>query len=567
MLARLAFAGMAALGGAAWLHRALTPGGHAAAPEGEPDNSGSERAAGPRGMNGRCAWLRAIVLGWCGAWAAIWLAIALLRLRYPFELEWAGGSMRDHCERVLAGLPLYTAPGPDWFSFEYPPLYFWTSALVMRVLHDGSFMSMRLVSIVCTLGCAWLLAAWVRAVAPGPAGRTWGFIAAGVFLATYRFTGAWYDIERLDMLFLFLSLLGGYWLLRATASATRPAGARAGGAVYLRLALAAIAFWLAFLTKQQAALFLIGGAAALALCRQWRGMLVFGGTGSALCLGSLWILDWSTRGWFSYYCFRVPAANGIRMNLAAQFFVTDLPLFAPFLALIAVLVLGAWRRAASTPRVPDGLITDTKADAPTGRLDRAPITATWCLMGLLGSLLSRAHWGGDQNVLMAGFIGLTLLACILAAGAETRRQSAAVPLYAVALAQMLTLVYRPDAQLPTASGRAAAVRYAAAVRAAEREGEVLCLDHGGVSAVRHFHLMGMIDVIGTEKRMPARFVDALRSHRYAAIFSDAKPEAGGAFAELSRDYRSVTCLHIGSPWVATGFPTPAPDRMVWVLKP
>lgn len=627
MIARLAFAVVTAVIGGAWLFRAASRA--AASREGvvrEESGHAEMRRGGEETRHpGRPAgWLRTAALVWCAVWAAVWLGISLARLRYPFELEWAGGAMRDHCERILAGRPLYVAPGPDWIPFEYPPLYFWVSAALMRLLHDGSFVPMRLVSILSTLGSAAVLCAWVRQEAGTAGGRTWGLIAAGVFLASYRFTGAWYDIERLDMLFLFLSLLGGFWLARAfdlctggpnpptpfpavrpvwdsfatltgkgetnsspllarderpgerlgeevsdsaigrgshsLAQADRPLSAGGGlmestsvtGVRELYLVLSAIAFWLAFLTKQQALLFLVGGALALACRRQWRRLALFGALSAFLCGGSVVLLNRATGGWFGYYCFHVPLANGIRLNLAAQYFTIDLPLYAPAIAVIIVVMMVALR-------------------ARTVLLNSRPVVTpaalAWIAMGLIGSLLSRAHWGGDQNVLIAGFVALALLVCILAARLETHIAAAAIPLYALTFAQLLTLVYRPDQQIPNRSNRESAERYETAVRRLESDGEVLCLDHGGISRTRHFHLMGLLDVIGSQKALPTEIAAALRSHRYSAILSDAKPEPGGALEEMQRDYTSVENLGIESPWVATGFPTPSPGRTVWVLLP
>ena len=218
---------------------------------------------------------------------------------------------------------------------------------------------------------------------------------------------------------------------------------------YLPIILSAIAFWLAFLTKQQAVLFLFGSAAALAWARQWRGLALFAGLSAALCLGSVALLNHATQAWYGYYCFHVPLANGIKLNLAAQFFTIDMPLYAPLLGMIGVLAIGNREMQGSRQ----------SAVGSRERISRLPIADcrlpafAWCLMGLAGSLLSRAHWGGDQNVLMAGFIGVTLVGCILAARAEEAVSRAAAPLYALALLQLLTLVYRPDAQIrpsPTA---------------------------------------------------------------------------------------------------------------------
>jgi len=565
MLARLALACMAAVLGGFWLYRSIASPASATA---ESSRALDDTQAGSKSRAVR--WLRILVLSWCALWAVIWLAIALLRLRYPVELEWCGGAMRDHCERILAGLPLYAAPGPDWIPYEYPPLYFWVSALLMRALHDGSFMSMRAVSTMSTIGCAAVLFLWVRHSTRSAAGRTWGAIAAGVFLATYRFTGAWYDVERLDMLFLLFALLGGYWLdLACGLSADRTnrtyrantidqpdersgrsSGAAPEGRAIALVLLSAIAYWLAFLTKQQAVLFLFGSVAALAWSRQWRKLALFSAVSALLCLGSFALLNRVTDGWFGYYCFRVPLANGIRLNLAAQYFTTDLPLYAPLLALIAVRLI--------LTRLPAGNPQHSTVSRPA---------ATWCLMGLLGSLLSRAHWGGDQNVLMAGFIAITLAACMLAARLEATSQRRAAPLLALVFAQLIVLVYRPDAQVPSFANRDAGTRYAAAVSKLEQQGEVLCLDHGAVTSPRHFHLMALLDVVGTEKGLPPSLMQALKSRRFSAILTDAKPAPGGALDALTANYIPAECLKIDTPWVVTGFPTPDKGRPVWILRP
>ena len=62
------------------------------------------------------------------------VAIALLRIGYPFELEWMEGSMVAHIARVVAGQPLYVSPTLAFTPFAYPPLYFEVSALFARIL-------------------------------------------------------------------------------------------------------------------------------------------------------------------------------------------------------------------------------------------------------------------------------------------------------------------------------------------------------------------------------------------------------------------------------------------------
>ncbi len=520
--------------------------------------------------------LRVSALALCAFWAVCWLGIALIRLGYPFELEWNGGEMRDHCARLLAGQALYVAPGPGWFPYEYPPLYFWVSAGVSRLTGCDPYQGMRWVSILSTLGSAALVVVWVRRlVGDRRVGLLWGALSAGLFLAAYRMTGAWFDIERLDMLFLFLSLLGIVWLGEGLVAST----------------LSALALTLAFFTKQQAVLFIVAGAAALTWRREWRQLLGFCAVALLACLLPALALNAATHGWFGYYCFKVPLANGIQPNLARLFLLSDLPLYAPMIAIVVLALITSLRNRAPSP-IPrslsqqaghEDLIQEPQPGAISqetpqiGSLARGQqngyrtgnaVLVAMTAAGLLGSLLSRAHWGGDQNVLLAGYLFLGIAACVAAGRWEAWAPAVGAPLYALVLAQLFALVYRPDAQLPARAALQAGQRYAAAIRALEREGEVLCLDHGGFTSPAHFQIMGLLDVLKTEKRVPPTLVAALRAHRYAAIVTDELPKPDTLFyGELLRDYAPAERLNLPTPWVVTGYLTPAPDRPVWVLRP
>ena len=239
-------------------------------------------------------------------------------------------------------------------------------------------------------------------------------------------------------------------------------------------------------------------------------------------------------------------ANGIRAYLARMYLTTDLPLFAPMIVLLAV---GMLRRGEDRRLREDALL--------------------WCSvgMGLLGSFLSRAHWGGDQNVLMTGYVLIGTGACVVAGRWSRVRPRAAAPLFGLVVAQLLVLSYRPGAQLPRPENREAGDRYATLIRSLEREGPVLSLDHGAFTSTPRFHLMGLLDVAHTEKGLPKPLLEALRSREYAAIVMDAKPETVGEMGEFARDYTRIENVGITESWVVTGFPTPSEGRSVWVLRP
>ena len=72
-------------------------------------------------------------------------------------------------------------------------------------------------------------------------------------------------------------------------------------------------------------LFLFGSATALAWSRRWRDLALFCALSALLCLGSVALLNHATQDWFGYYCFKVPMANGVRLDLALAYFLVDMP--------------------------------------------------------------------------------------------------------------------------------------------------------------------------------------------------------------------------------------------------
>src|ERR1700756_1552992 len=191
----------------------------------------------------RAAQLAAALAGLVAIGA--YLLVALRRLDYPFALEYLEGNSLVEVHRILAGQPLYPAPTAGYVPDGYPPLYFFVSAAVARVL-GASYLALRVVSLVSSLACFALLARLVQRETGSLAAGT---AAAGVFAATYFVSGTWFDIGRVDSLFLALSI-GALYAARQM-RATR--GAIAVG----------VLFAAAVLTKQTGLAELVAVTAAL----------------------------------------------------------------------------------------------------------------------------------------------------------------------------------------------------------------------------------------------------------------------------------------------------------------
>jgi hypothetical protein len=211
----------------------------------------------------------------------------LLRVGYPFDLEWMEGGMLLHADRVLKGEGIYVPPSLEFIPFIYPPLYPWLLAACASVFGLDYDVG-RTISFLGTLVACTALVAAVRRE-----GGTvlLGLGAVGLFVSTYEETGAFMDLVRADGLT--IGLLGWSFVC-ARAGWWRTAG---------------LLLVLAFTAKHTNAAFGLP-----ALLWAWR----FHGRAAAIRY-ALWsvvpalsftaALELATRGWFLTYLVGVPSVH------------------------------------------------------------------------------------------------------------------------------------------------------------------------------------------------------------------------------------------------------------------
>jgi 4-amino-4-deoxy-L-arabinose transferase-like glycosyltransferase len=286
--------------------------------------SWASRAAGRPARHWDASRVVRAVAGLLGlAVIGIYASVALARLGYPFHLEILESNSLIEVHRILAGQPLYAAPSASYVPDGYPPLYFGVSAAVASVLGQ-SYLSLRLVSVVSSLACFALLAQLVRRET-GSAGA--GIAAAGLLAATYFATDTWFDVARVDSLFLALSVAALY----AARQMRRPRGAIVAG-----LLLGA-----AFLTKQSA---LAEGVAVLAAAvagPRRRLAVPAAVTYGAVLGGSTLVLGLASHGWYVYYVFEQMSQHALSADSVGAFWISELlPTLA--IALCAVALGARW---------------------------------------------------------------------------------------------------------------------------------------------------------------------------------------------------------------------------------
>jgi len=372
-----------------------------------------------------------------------YLAIALARLNYPFTLEVLESNSLIEVHRILAGQPLYAAPGVSYVPDGYPPLYFAVSAAAASVLGQ-SYLPLRLVSLVASLACFALLA---RLVQRETASACAGLAAAGVLAATYFAAGKWFDVARVDSLFLAFSVAALYaarWMRR-----TR-------GAITAGLLLAA-----AFLTKQTALAEGVAVLAAVAAGPRRRLAVPAALTYGAVVGGSTLALGLGSRGWYVYYVFEQMSEHSFILPAIAQFWTSYL---LPTLGLACCAVVLGTRR---TPLV----------------------LVAGCAALTLEGCAALVHAGGNVNDLLPAYLAVALLAGLaldgrpgpwLGAGlgrlaaargakrgtGQAGRWAAATPgLLVIAQLAVLMTGFRPAQAIPSSADGAVGVRLTAGLRA------------------------------------------------------------------------------------------------------
>ena len=362
----------------------------------------------------------------------IFLATALIRLQYPYELEWMEGGMADHVQRVMDGEQIYSEPGIDFTAFIYPPLYYYISAGLASITGNG-FFPLRLVSILATALSFWLIYLFIkRETGEG----YYGILGAGLFAATYEFSGAWFDLARVDSLFVMFLLLT-FYLLRIRDKKT-----------FLLAGLTATA---AFLTKQSAIIiiapvFVYSIIAERKLSVYFVSVFILFSGGAILSLNSL------TDGWFSYYLFKLPSAHKILIEKIYSFWIDGLFVqlsVAFFLSLAYFLVTkSGWRRG-----------------------------SLWFYFSITAgtfiySWSSLMYSGGFSNVLIPSHAVLALLFGIaykninddmqdILPGSRTNVQ---IILALLIMGQFAQLTYHPLKYIPKSEDRAAAEKYMQTLR-------------------------------------------------------------------------------------------------------
>jgi hypothetical protein len=427
---------------------------------------------------------------------ALFLYAAVRRIGYPYEVEWIESNILVSVLRILHGQGIYVAPTLNYVPYLYAPLYLYASAAVTKLVGVGThgYAGMRLVSIVATLGSCIAIYALVRTETRR---RLPAIAAAGVFVGCYSVVGSFYDIGRVDSLFVFLLLCA---LLAQ----------RRGHPI------AAALLWVLTAQTKQTVLPL----ALLILCAEWqrpRRLLAALTTYIAAVTASIIVLNHATHGWYDFYIFHVAQGLPVVWRQVALYFPTTVlePLAVAWMVIAAALLL-------TRPRLQSAGVMFYAF------VSIALIGGVWFVEG---------HRGSSVNAMIPVYAWTAVMFGVALARLLDRAEQVNAPhlellaLTAAAM-QLMVLIYNPGRYIPTRAQRAATDHFIAQLRS--MPGDVYLIDHSydAILAGKQPHAesqaMGAVldaptGAIGVQLR--AEYAAAQREHRFSVVVSDSPQPA------------------------------------------
>jgi 4-amino-4-deoxy-L-arabinose transferase-like glycosyltransferase len=209
-------------------------------------------------------------------------------------LDWVEGAALVQTNRVLLGQKIYVEPSAAYIPLIYQPLYFYIAAAFTKLL-GFSLAPSRLLSILASCGCI-LMIFFITRKATGFSFP--GVISAGLFAATNGVVWTWFDFAKVDMLYVFFSLLGLFFLMQADIRSAILAG---------------IFFTLSFFTKQSALIIILPAFIFYFLVNR-RLSLLFMVTIGLLTSAGILLLNFDSNGWYFFYVYTLPTFHRLDTN-------------------------------------------------------------------------------------------------------------------------------------------------------------------------------------------------------------------------------------------------------------
>ena len=392
--------------------------------------------------------------------------IIFSRINYPFELEWMEGGSLIQVRRLLDGSGLYVRPSIGYVPNIYPPLYYYISAIFSKIIQNYWFLPLRMVSVLSTVGISGLIFSIIRARRKS---IFLAILSAGIFFAAFKIGGSWFDIARVDMLFIFF-LIAAVWLLEKE--------------TLLSGILSGVLFACALFTKQTAifAFSVIAIYSFFILKRK----IVFAGTTSFLIVSAGWIMveTYLSNGWYWYYNFTLIGLHRLPVDQPEYF-------GQPILMILPVMII-------------TGIIVESYFKYQIRDFfNKREIWTFFGLVMLALSTMAGINPGSFYNNYIPFYTGISILAGLRLPELVEKSDNPVRPfkkdiIYLLIFLQLCTLFYSPRDQIPTADDLNAGYKLVSILKSTN--GEVFIPNHNELTLLAgkktYAHLIALQELEG-----------------------------------------------------------------------
>lgn len=411
-----------------------------------------------------------------GLYLVLYLYLAFQRVFFPFDIEWAEGAALLQVKQILLGKRLYQSPNLTFVPLVYTPLYHYLSALVSLLVGEG-FTGLRLVSTFSSIAVTGLIFSIVyRETKDGFA----SWIAGTLYLACFPLSGGFYDLARVDSLFILLILVTFLLYKRAEKG--------------LDLAVAGAFIAISFFAKQTALVIFLPMLIYAGFQHRKRSISLY--ITSLIGVGvPILIWNYISSGWFQYYIFQLPQEHGYSIIDAVNFWVGDTlrPLGIAFIFGLLFLLQGCFQES---QRASEGETKVKEGYFPY------VIFFVGCF---LGSWITRASNGGAENNNMPAYASLSIMLGLGFAQAKQWVQQqdkmgkrGTLFINLMAMIQFIALLYNPLIYIPTPEDKRSNQDLIAFMEKTPGDVFIPFRSHlpGFVGKATHTHVVSIFELVG-----------------------------------------------------------------------
>lgn len=434
--------------------------------------------------------------------------IAIRRIYYPFEIEWMEGGTLIHIKRLWEGLPLYIAPDIGFTPAIYTPLYYYIAILPVKIW-GLNFLSIRILSFTSSI----LIGICIYYIIKfNTKNRFYSYIALSLYFASFKVTGAWFDIGRVDSLAILFIMLGYLSLINDN--------------FFINNILSPLFMLAAYFTKQNSIVVAFAAVIYLFFYRKkslnYFLILFF----IPLIIIHL-IFNQSSEGWFNYYTLILSNSLDNKYQRLLTFWINDLIKNLPLIFFVLISISFNKKIINLTPKYLFFLLPAL----------------------IFMSLSGRIKIGGYENAIIPAFLGLILAyANILYLLNKYSDKTYHKFIYLSIIIQFVVLYYPLSTQIPTNNDVEEGKKFIKLV--SSFEGDVFLPDHPYylIMAGKDFqaHTMAISDFLNSsnlkiyKSKLIKKLNNDFKDQKYdALVFSSSSKDFFSKFTNFQKYYKLV----------------------------